>query len=556
MKKSVLGKNWKVLSDAHEEITHILLANRKLTSKKQIDEFLDPPNPADIRITDIGISKIEMKKAVNRINKAIKNKEKIIIYGDYDADGICASAVLWEALYSLAADVLPYLPERFSEGYGINPESVEKLKNQNPGLKLIITVDNGIVARDAVKKANKLGIDVIISDHHQKEKILPKAYCLIHTTQTCGSGLAWFLAREIKKSVSLSSRSGAALLAGLELVAIGTIADQVPLVGINRSLVKWGLGQLNKTKRLGLLSLLNEAAVEGKITPYTVGFVIAPRINAMGRLGHAIDSLRLLCTKNVARAGELSKTLGSTNRERQRIVEEVVISAREIVMKSGDQGFIVVSHESYHEGVIGLAASRLADEFNRPAIVFSVGVTVAKASARSIPGINIIEVIRRLDGLLLNGGGHEMAAGFSINTKDLKKFKKELNKLAKIYLTGGIMQKTLKIDTQIMFDQINSKLYKDISKFEPFGLGNSTPTFVSKDLDVVGSKTVGAGNKHLKLKLRQNGKSMNAIAFGMGAYSPNITKKTKVDAVYSVEQDDWNGGNALQLKIKDLGVYS
>ncbi len=556
MKKSAQGKRWEIKDRLRvkgerlkvEEIIEKLFANRGLKTKKQKTEFLKPTDPGKITLSDLKVSPREVRKAVLRLKKAIKDKEKIIIYGDYDADGICGTAVLWEALYALGANVLPYIPDRFEEGYGLSTKSVENIKSQMPNVKLIITVDNGIVANEAVKTANKLGVDVIITDHHQKGKKTPRTYSVIHTLATSGSGLAWFLAREVGKSFKGLSFKG-----GLELVAIGTIADQVPLLGINRSLVKYGLSELNHTQRLGLLSLFNEAGIKsGQVSPYTVGFMIAPRINAMGRLGHAIDSLRLLCTKNVAKATDLSKILGKTNKERQRIVEEVVLHARGSVLGGSDKGVIIISHESYHEGVIGLAASRLVEEFYRPAIVISRGKDISKASARSIPGVNIIDMIRSTGDLLVSGGGHEMAAGFSIETAKLDLLAQKLQELSTHYLTADLLRKTLKIDLKIDFSQINRELYKILREFEPTGMSNPTPTFVSKGVKVEDARLVGADGKHLKLKLSQENESFSAIAFGMGEIHPRLKRESLIDVVYSLEEDNWNGKSGLQLKIKDV----
>lgn len=556
--ESALGKKWALQSRIKaknqfiktEDIIKIVLDNRGLRSKKQIAEFLSPTHPKDISFPDLGVPRSQLGKAVARIKKAIEKKEKIVIYGDYDADGICATAILWEALFGLKADVLPYLPERFSEGYGLNAKSVQGLKLKAEGLKLIITVDNGIVANQAVKKANELGIEVIITDHHQKGRKSPVAHSILHTAQTSGSGIAWFLAREILKTFK-----GASFKGNLELVAIGTIADQINLLGVNRSLVKYGLEDLNKTKRVGLLSLFNEAAVKaGEISTYTVGFVIAPRINAMGRMAHAIDSLRLLCTKNVVRAGELSRLLAKTNKERQKIVEEVVFHARDLVNRS-EEGFIVLAHETYHEGVIGLAASKLVEEFYRPAIVLSKGPDISKASARSIPGINIIEVVRKTGDLLLNGGGHEMAAGFSIETAKLELFNQKIRKISRDYLTPDLLQKTLKIDCELQFSQINQVLLKNLLRFEPFGMGNPQPVFETKSVEALGARLVGSDKKHLKLKVKKSGRFFDAIAFGFGEFYSRVSTSKQLDIAYSIEEDGWNRGNLLQLKLKDLKMF-
>jgi single-stranded-DNA-specific exonuclease len=545
---SLLNKKWQILSSLKssnansEPIIETLLENRDLRGGDK-DKFLSPQKPYDISWQDLGISKADSLKALKRVGKAIEDKEKIVIYGDYDADGISASAILWEALHGLKADVMPHVPERFSEGYGLNPGSVLKLSKKYPNLKLIITVDNGISAFEGVEKARKLGIDVIITDHHEKSKKLPGAYSIIHTIKTSGSGLAWFFSK------ALGANNG------LELAAIGTISDQVPLIGINRSLVKYGLEELRKTSRRGLLALFEEAGIKrNEINPYTVGFLIAPRLNAMGRMLNAIESLRLLCTKNPVRANELARLLGKTNKERQEVVDKVILHAKELVKEENSNGFILVSHESYHEGVIGLAASKLVEEFYRPAIVMSLGKEISKASARSIPGVNIFEVVKKLDKFLVSGGGHEMAAGFSIRTEHLEVFKKKLSDLSEVYLTKELLRKSLKIDMEIQFPQINQNLQKSLTQFEPFGIGNPTPTFMSKSIKVKTVRSVGADGRHLKLKLSQEGKEFEAIAFGFGAYLEKLSQSQSIDAVYSIEEDGWNGIKKLQLKIKDIQV--
>ena len=362
--------NWQILSKASKDIIETLLKNRGIKDKK---EFFEPLDPLKIPLKSLNIKESEIKKAIDRIKKARENKESVIVYGDYDADGITATAIMWETLHEFGLDVLPHIPDRFEEGYGINTESVTKLKARTPNLKLIVTVDNGIVAYEGIKKAKDLGIDVIVVDHHQKgTKKLATPYVL-HATAVCGSALAWFFAKEL-------SLTRGALVSGLELAAVGTIADQMPLIGINRSIVKYGLKQLNKTKRPGLLALFEEAKIGlaprslGEVGTYEVNYIIAPRINAMGRLAAGIDSLRLLCTKRTDKALKLSKLLSKTNFDRQKIVDEAVVHAQSEVRgksKGHIDKVIVLAHKSYHEGVIGLVAGKLVEEFYRPVIVLS-----------------------------------------------------------------------------------------------------------------------------------------------------------------------------------------
>ena len=523
-------------------ITKALLANRGIKTKKQIGEFFNPTRPEKISLKALGISKLEISKTIERIKIAKKKKEKVIVYGDYDADGICATAILWECLYKLGLYVLPYIPERFSEGYGLNIESIKKLKEKDPDLGLILTVDHGIVADKKIDVARELGIDVIITDHHEKGKTVPKAYSIIHTTKISGSAVAWILSRELGSG------------SGLDLAALGTISDQLALIGPNRSIAKYGLEVLRETKRPGLLCLFEEAQIKKeKIGTYEVGFIIAPRINAMGRLVHAIDSLRLLCTKDLRRARELADLVGRTNFERQKIVETVVAHAKEKLGNEVKESVIVLSHESYHEGVIGLAAAKLVERFYRPAIVLSKKKDISKASARSIAGFNIIEAIRKLEGLYIEGGGHPMAAGFSIETSKIEVFAKKINEISKPLLTEEILSRKLKIDLEINFEQINSKLVERVKDFEPIGLGNFAPSFLTKKVEVLETRTVGKENTHLKLKLKKDSQVFDAIAFGLAKTHPLLSNAC-VDIVYSIEENIWNNQTSLQLKIKDIKI--
>jgi single-stranded-DNA-specific exonuclease len=540
---------WEILNTKKQKdtdgIIDALLKNRGIKDGK---EFFSPPDPIKISLKSLEIKPQEVEKAVKRIQKAHKSGEQVFVYGDYDADGICATAVLWESLHSYGLNVLPYIPDRFEEGYGINPESITKLKEKYPGLKLIVTVDNGIVAYAGVDKAKKLGIDVIVLDHHQKGTKKLNSLATVHTTKLSGSGIAWIFSRELLKDKNLNT---------LELAAIGTIADQLPLTGPNRSIVKFGLEDLNVTRRPGLRALFEEAGLTAggmlikPLSTYEVGFIIAPRINAMGRLKHGIESLRLLCTKDRKKAEELAKQVASTNLDRQKIVEEVVIATRKGVI---DQKIIVVSGENYHEGVIGLAAGRLVEEFYRPAIVMSVKGSITKASARSVSGFNIIEAIRSLEGLYLEGGGHPMAAGFSIQTENIEKFTEAINEYAKDLLTGELLDRKLKVDLEIGFDKINYDLVNKLKEFEPVGLGNPTPTFAAKGAELVEAKTVGREAKHLKLKVKQDGQVFDSIYFGGGEMYSKLASGSKMDFVFQVEENVWNSHTSLQLKIKDLNV--
>ncbi|MBL7036852.1 single-stranded-DNA-specific exonuclease RecJ [Candidatus Microgenomates bacterium] len=543
-----MKKKWEITnktksnaSGSVEDILKILLENRGLTQKKLQNDFFEPKLPQKITLKNMALSSVQIKKAVQRLKVAKTKKEHVVVYGDYDADGICATAILWETLHKLGYDTMPYIPDRFKEGYGINPESVQKLKKANKNLKLIITVDNGIVAYDAIKKAKELGIDVIVTDHHQIGKKKLNALAVVHSTVSSGSAVSWILAREISKSVADS----------LDLVAIGTIADQMPLTGVSRSFVKHGLKVLNNTKRLGIRAIMRESRIQ-KAGTFEVGFILAPRLNAAGRLTHAIDSLRLLCTRNFYRANELSLSLGRVNGKRQKIVEEVLIKAEKSAKTNKDQ-IIVISDKNYHEGVIGLAAGKITGQYYRPSIVISENGDIAKASARSIPGFNIIKAIKQLDNLIIGGGGHPMAAGFSIIPGNINKFRKEINEFAKTKLTKKILTPKLKIDMELQFNQLNQELMDEMSKLDPFGTGNPQPVFVTKKVSVIEAKRVGAEKKHLKLKLGQGERVFDAIWFNP-SIKGTLKPKSTVDVAYSLDENVYNGKTTLQLKVKDVKV--
>lgn len=540
---------WEILSKLKvKDIIKILLTNRGLKTKKQVEDFLEPKNPLELEPEDFGISKLEIKKAVERIKKAVKNKEHIIVYGDYDSDGICGTAILWETLYQMSAKALPYIPDRITEGYGFNTETIQKLKTQDPELKLFISVDHGITAHQKIKFAKNLGIDVIVTDHHEPAKTNPQALAVVHTQEIAGVDVAWVLA----KAVGVSKEK---LKADLALCALGTVGDVMPVVGENRGFIKYGIEELKKTGRPGLLAIYKNAGLDkDKIGTYEIGYIIDPRLNAKGRMEHAIESLRLLCTKNLSQAGELAKKLEISNEERQLLLNGTVKSARELHLSSDKKKIIFLTDESFHFGVVGLVAGRLAEEFYRPAIVVSKGKIYSKASARSINGFNIIEAIRTCSDLLVDAGGHPMAAGFTIETAKLEILKSRLEELAEKELDEQKLTKTLKIDCELFLEDLSLELYQNLSKFEPFGIGNPEPVFVSRQVKISEARTVGAEGKHLKLRLTSHVSpiTIDAIGFGIGQLFFQLPEKGSVDIAYNLTLDKWNNQQKIQLKIKDI----
>ena len=535
-----------------EKIIEDILKDRGIVSAKDREDFLNPPEPDTLSPKDVGIDPKVLASVISRIETAIKKKESVVVYADYDADGITAGAILWETLWKLGARVMPYIPHRVDEGYGLSEKGIDAVREQyDPSL--IITVDHGITAWKQVEYAKKLGIEVIITDHHVKPDTLPKCP-IVHTTKLSGSGVSWFLAKELNHLHHVEERD---LIA---LPAIGTIADLLPLIGLNRSIVKFGLAAIRRTKRVGLEALIRESGIEKpSLDTYAVSHMLAPRLNAMGRLEHALDALRLLCTKDFDKAALLAQKLGLTNKERQKLTEETVTHARDGFIKSmGDEAnvgkLIFLYHESYNPGIIGLVAGRLTEEYYRPTIVLAINDGFAKASARSIPGFNIVEAIRSCSDLLVDVGGHPMAAGFTIETKNIEKLQKKLMTLAQKELTDEKLIRVLKIDAEISLDSVTPEIWKELQKLAPFGFGNYEPVFATRGVMISDIRIIGATKKHLKLKIKAPGPSepIDAVAFNMAGEYGSVQPKTIVDIAYTIDMNEWNGKRNLQLKIKDI----
>ncbi|MFZ5844916.1 MAG: single-stranded-DNA-specific exonuclease RecJ [Patescibacteria group bacterium] len=558
MKKWQIIEKLKVKSEKLkvEDIVSLLLKNRGFKTKSETEEFLNPPNPYTLGPQEVEINKGDLRKAISRLKQAIKAKESIVVYADYDADGISAGAIMWETLHELGANVMPYVPHRVEEGYGLSVKGIDAVREQyDPSL--IITVDHGITAKEKVAYAQKLGIEVIVTDHHVRPKILPDCITL-HTTKLSGAGVAWFLAKEILKTCHVSRVTYHDEL--LALAAIGTIADMVPLKGPNRSITKYGLLVLNKTKRVGLVALIADAGLfKGDLGTYDVSHILAPRLNAMGRIEHALDALRLLCTRQAEKAALLARRLGLTNRQRQQLTEETTVHALEglSLRTQGEtlkKKLIFISHESYNQGVIGLVAGKLVEEFYRPSIVVSRGEIYSKASARSINGFNIVEAIRSCSDILVDVGGHPMAAGFTVETKNLAVLQERLEALAEQELNEEKLARVLKIDVEIPLAAATEELWRRLREFEPFGFGNPEPVFATRGVMVQEARLVGAEGKHLKLRVKCHVSrvTVDTIAFNMGNLYGKLKPDISVDLAYTIDMDTWNGNRRLQLKVKDI----
>lgn len=549
---------WKIKQQLPEDIIAALLSNRGFATITSSQEFLKPTQPELIPLAALGINSEAVSRAIVRINTAITNQEAIYIYGDYDADGVSSTAILWETLNALGAKVLPYIPTRSDPVRGLSPQGIKAIIKLHPtpfALKpsLIITVDNGISAFKGCQAAKKLGIDVIITDHHVPPVALAKGglpvLAIIHTTQLAGAGVAWFFAREIIKKLGSNIYD---LTSSLDLAALGTIADMVPLIGANRSLAKYGLVVLRQSPRFGLQALAKISGLDlSQISESQISFALAPRLNAMGRLEHALDSLRLICTKDEAKSLQLAEHLQQVNELRQ---DKTLImfqdAKKKYLSQKNTPALIFVSGKDYHEGVVGLVAGRLAEEFHRPAAVVALAESTFKASIRSIKGFNAIKAIRSLGKYLLEHGGHELAAGFTAENKNLTIIQKKLEQLAKQALSKKDLEPVLNIDCQLDFSQLNWELFNSLEDFKPYGFNNPQPVFCSRGVKLLNFRGVGQDNKHLKLKLEK----FDCIGFNQGYLINKLKVGQLIDVAYKLESNEWNNKTSLQLKIIDITI--
>ncbi len=541
--------NWKIRTEQvpkHlDELMTILLKNRELD---QEDDFFQPVHPSKISLTSVGLDEQQLQTALKRIKQAIKNEEEIVVFGDYDADGVCATAVLWQTLYRLKAKAVPFIPHREKHGYGLSAAALtDLLAVQQP--RLIITVDNGIVAHEHAQQIAAAGIDLIITDHHQPEAELPLALAVVHTDQLCGTTVAWMLANQLARSFDQNINDQ------LDLTGIATIADQVLLKAANRSFAYHGLAQLQKSKKPGLLALLSQAGINQKdITSQTVGYAIAPRINAMGRLGHSLDALRLVLTNNAGRAAELAELLGSTNNQRQELTYEMMADALSNSQEWREEHLIIAASADYHEGVIGLIAGRLVERFYKPAIAMSISEKTVKASARSIPGVNIIELIRQVKAELLEVGGHPMAAGFGFETTKLELVTTKLRQLAKEQIDQSLLQPSLEVDIVLPEELLTLATADAVQRLAPFGSGNPEPVFGIKEVELLEVMTVGKEKQHLKLvgRVGESVQPINFLAWRKGELAQKLSAGDKVDIAGVLEINEWRHRTSLQVRVVDI----
>ena len=541
-----------------------LMYNRGLDIQEKIDEFLNPDYGPDIH--DPFLFK-DMKKAVKKIFKAIKDKKKICVHGDYDADGVCASVLLVSVLQDLGADVEVYIPHRELEGYGMNIKTINYLADK--GFNLIITVDCGIANLQEVELAKKKGMEVIITDHHHEPPELPKAVAIINPhvesdkypfEDLSGVGVAFKLACaliEQNKDDKIAEMPEGYEKWFLDLVAMGTVADCMPLLAENRTLVKYGMVVLKKTRRIGIKKLVEKMGKELRILDVeSVGFQLCPRINAAGRMNHANSAYKLLLTKSPDEADKLAEELCQNNVDRQKLTAKIIQEARkQIDHVTKDKKILFALGDEWPIGLAGLVAGRLSDEFHRPVFINTKAKGTITGSGRSIPEFNIIEALEKISAKFSRYGGHDQACGFELGKiSDYSHLIKDLEKIASQELEGKDLKPTILIDAQIKLEDVNWPLFENLELFRPFGMKNKKPKFIAKGLNISGLEKVGRDGKHLRIMVNHDTPTIRkTIGFGIGnSWGNKLKVGNKIDMVFEVDVNEWNGNRELQLKIIDL----
>jgi single-stranded-DNA-specific exonuclease len=528
-----------------------ILFNRGCVDNISAQHFLDGKNEIADPFLLTG-----MQKTVERLKKAIIENDPIAIYGDYDVDGVTATTLLVECLQQLGGNVRGYIPNRFDEGYGLNIEALELLRKD--GVTVVVTVDCGIRSLREADHAKELGIDLIISDHHHPKDELPDAYSVICQKQEgdqylfkdlAGVGLAYKIAQGL---VTLFLEKGIHVEEWLDLVALGTVADVVPLQGENRAFVKAGIERIHHGTRVGLRALANVAGVEiDRVNTSDIGFALAPRLNAAGRLESALAALNLLLAKEISQAAPLAFQLDTQNRERQKVTREIQDAAEAMVIDQNDSFLLYAAHTEFNQGVVGLAASRLMENHYRPAIVASISERETRGSCRSIPEFHVTRALDEVADLLVRHGGHAMAAGFTIRNENTALFVEKMKMIAAREIGQQELKPSLHIDCEIPLRDLKPGLLDYLALIQPTGMSNPEPLFISKNLRVVQAKTVGMDAKHLKMSLTDDLITFDAIAFRFGSMKDELSRG-RVDAVYSFEKNVFNGIAKLQLNVRDV----
>ena len=532
-----------------------ILVTRGLDTQETIHRFLEPSledlkDPFEMSGMDQGI---------DRVTSALYNNEKILIYGDYDVDGITATALLYLVLNKLGANADFYLPNRLTEGYGLSPDGIDLARQS--GVSLLITVDTGITAVEEIKYASSIGIDVVVTDHHEPAMSLPPALAIINPKQTAcdyggelsGVGVAYKFAQALYRRLGQDENE---LHEHLDLVALGTSADIVPLVDENRVLTKFGIKQIARTTKPGIKSLAFVSGLMGKeIGTGQVVFILAPRLNAIGRLGDARQAARLLATRDERLASEIARKLDSENRRRKEIDEQTLREALEQMEDTVDlehDKAIVLAAEGWHQGVIGIVASRLVERYHLPTVMIAISDGEGKGSARSIPGFHLCEALKQCEPLLIRYGGHKYAAGLSIKGENIPAFRERFKEVSGENLSKEDTTPKLNIDLEIELREITDEFVKLLEQFAPFGPQNMRPIFLTRNCEVVDTPYV-VGSNHLKMQLSKDGATIDVIGFGFGHMARELSQRgCLVDIVYALEFNTYRGATKIQMRLRDI----
>ncbi|MBL7996626.1 single-stranded-DNA-specific exonuclease RecJ [bacterium] len=543
------------------ELIASILFNRGITTFDEAKNFFRAENAPLID----PFLMYNMDVAVKRVIEAMNNRDSIMIYGDYDVDGTTSTSMLYLFLREIHKGLITYyIPDRVKEGYGLSRSGITAAHAQ--GVKLVIAVDCGITAVDQINLANEFGLDVIICDHHHPGDVLPNALAILNPKQEkcsypfkelCGVGVAFKLAQALTETLKIDR---GILLQHLDLVAIGSAADIVPLIGENRTLVKNGLKLVSEANKVGIRQLVKNANVYGKaISTAQIVFSLAPRINAVGRLGDANRAVKLLITNSETDAVEFASVLESENRNRRDLNEVMFLEACEIVEEEFDfekDKVIVVFKEGWHQGVIGIVASKLVERYYRPAIVIAEADSRGKGSARSVENFDVFQALKACEDMMVGYGGHKYAAGLTIELDKIVEFRRRVNAYAEINLPPADLIPKIQIDAEITLDSINERLMNLLNLFKPHGPGNMRPIFLSTSLQIVGYPQL-MNERHIRLKVRQNGATFDAVGFNLAHHYNKIGVGDKpIDLVYQIDENTWQGRTTTQLKIKDLKVQT
>jgi single-stranded-DNA-specific exonuclease len=501
--------------------------------------------------------------AITRLRRALRAGEPIAVYGDFDADGVTATVLLVQTLRALGGNVRPYIPHRVDEGYGLHKAALAQLARE--GTRVVVTVDCGVRSVDEVAYARQLGLDVIVTDHHSVGPRLPEAVAVIdpkrpdcpYPWELAGVGVAYKLAQALLCSHRQTPVAPQEVQLEeddlLDLVALGTVADLAPLLGENRTLVQRGLASINRMERPGVEALCRQAGLKaGQVDATAIGFTLGPRLNAAGRLTHAQEAYQLLETAYPIEAERLAAELDRLNRERQQLTLETHERARQLVLDAAgeEMPLLFVAASDFQAGIVGLVASRLVDEFYRPAAVVEIGKKYSKGSARSIPEFHITAALDECTDLLLHHGGHAAAAGFTTPNEHLGELESRLRRLAAEQLAGVELSPVLAVDAVVELARMSGELHRELTRLEPCGYANPHPLFLSQNVRLLGQRAVGSDGKHLKLTLSDGRAVWDGIAFRQGEWAGKLPDR--VDVVYHLEANEWNGQQRLQLNVQDL----